>query len=106
MDPERQREIARLGGQAAHTQGTAHQFTADEAREAGRRGGTRISQDREHMASIGRRGGHTVSQDRQRMAELGRLGGATRAERRAASAGNGSARLDGYEDGAATREAS
>ena len=32
-------EIARKGGKAAHTAGTAHEFSSDEAREAGRRGG-------------------------------------------------------------------
>jgi general stress protein YciG len=32
-------EIARKGGKAAHTAGTAHEFTTDEAREAGRKGG-------------------------------------------------------------------
>jgi uncharacterized protein len=40
MDPQRQREIAALGGRAAHEKGTAHQFTSEEAREAGRKGGT------------------------------------------------------------------
>ena len=40
MDRERQREIARKGGKAAHTAGTAHEFTAEEAREAGRKGGS------------------------------------------------------------------
>ncbi|WP_034389103.1 KGG domain-containing protein [Deinococcus sp. YIM 77859] len=39
MDPARQREIARLGGQAAHRSGNAHRFTSEEAREAGRKGG-------------------------------------------------------------------
>jgi general stress protein YciG len=39
MSPERQREIASQGGRAAHQQGVAHQWTADEAREAGRKGG-------------------------------------------------------------------
>ena len=39
MSTERQREIARKGGRAAHEKGTAHQFTPDEAREAGRKGG-------------------------------------------------------------------
>lgn len=39
MDPARQREIARLGGQAAHRSGNAHQFTSEETREAGRKGG-------------------------------------------------------------------
>lgn len=39
MDRERLTEIARKGGRAAHAAGTAHRFTPDEAREAGRRGG-------------------------------------------------------------------
>ena len=37
MDPDRQREIARKGGKAAHEKGTAHQFSSEGAREAGRR---------------------------------------------------------------------
>jgi len=61
MDRTRQREIARLGGRAAHERGTAHEFTRDEAREAGRKGGVSVSQDREHMAKIGRRGGERRS---------------------------------------------
>ena len=39
MDPQRQREIASQGGRAAHEKGTAHEFTPEEAREAGRKGG-------------------------------------------------------------------
>lgn len=39
MDPQRQREIASEGGRAAHEKGTAHEFTSEEAREAGRKGG-------------------------------------------------------------------
>lgn len=39
MDRERQREIARKGGKAAHQQGVAHQWSSEEAREAGRKGG-------------------------------------------------------------------
>ncbi len=39
MDPSKQREIASKGGRAAHTQRTAHEWTSDEAREAGRKGG-------------------------------------------------------------------
>ena len=39
MDPERQRQIAREGGRAAHQQGTAHKWTSEEARIAGRKGG-------------------------------------------------------------------
>jgi len=39
MSPEKQREIASKGGRAAHEKGTAHEWTADEARLAGRKGG-------------------------------------------------------------------
>ena len=39
MSPEKQREIASKGGRAAHEKGTAHEWTADEARTAGRKGG-------------------------------------------------------------------
>ena len=57
MNEEKQREIASKGGRAAHEKGTAHEFTSEEAREAGRKGGEKVSQDREHMAEIGRKGG-------------------------------------------------
>jgi len=57
MDPEKQREIASKGGQAAHQKGTAHEFTPEEARAAGRKGGEAVSRDREHMSQIGRKGG-------------------------------------------------
>lgn len=39
MDPEKVRAIASKGGKAAHVMGTAHQFSSDEAREAGKKGG-------------------------------------------------------------------
>lgn len=39
MEPEKQREIARKGGRAAHEKGTAHEWDSDEARDAGRKGG-------------------------------------------------------------------
>jgi uncharacterized protein len=57
MDQAKQREIASKGGKAAHQKGTAHEFTSEEAREAGRKGGEAVSRDREHMAAIGREGG-------------------------------------------------
>jgi general stress protein YciG len=39
MDRNKQREIASKGGKAAHQKGTAHEWTCEEAREAGRKGG-------------------------------------------------------------------
>jgi len=59
MDANRQREIASKGGRAAHAKGTAHEWTSDEARVAGRKGGEVVSRDRAHMAAIGREGGES-----------------------------------------------
>ncbi len=39
MDRTKQREIASKGGKAAHQKGTAHEWTSEEARDAGRKGG-------------------------------------------------------------------
>ena len=39
MERIKQREIASKGGKAAHQKGTAHEWTSEEAREAGRKGG-------------------------------------------------------------------
>lgn len=39
MDRNKQRDIASKGGVAAHAKGTAHEWTTEEARAAGRKGG-------------------------------------------------------------------
>ncbi|MER3471577.1 MAG: general stress protein [Chitinophagaceae bacterium] len=39
MDQQRQKEIASLGGRAAHKMGVAHEWSSEEARAAGRKGG-------------------------------------------------------------------
>jgi general stress protein YciG len=59
MDAAKQREIASKGGRAAHQKGTAHEFTSEEARAAGRKGGEAVSRDRRHMAAIGQKGGES-----------------------------------------------
>jgi general stress protein YciG len=64
MDASKQREIASKGGKAAHQQGRAHEFTPDEARTAGRKGGEVVSRDRAHMAAIGRAGGQARGRNR------------------------------------------
>ena len=73
MDAAKQREIASKGGRAAHSKGTAHEFTSDEARVAGRKGGEAVSRDRAHMAAIGREGGHSRGA-RARAAAAGGIG--------------------------------
>lgn len=46
MDRARVVEIARKGGKAAHSAGTAHEFTTEEAREAGRKGGKAMHENK------------------------------------------------------------
>ena len=79
MDASKQREIASKGGRAAHAKGTAHEFTSDEARVAGRKGGEAVSRDRAHMSAIGREGGH--SRGRTRQPGMGGNNGGTDMER-------------------------
>ena len=69
MDPEKQKRIASEGGRAAHQQGVAHEWSKDEARVAGRKGGQIVSQDREHMSNIGRKGGQSSGQRRGQQGE-------------------------------------
>lgn len=64
MPAEKQRQIASQGGRAAHEKGTAHEFSSKEAKEAGRKGGMAVSQNRAHMAEIGHRGGVKRSERR------------------------------------------
>ena len=72
MDATRQREIASKGGRAAHAKGTAHEWTSDEARVAGRKGGEVVSRDRAHMAAIGREGGESRGAKNRRRQTPGR----------------------------------
>jgi general stress protein YciG len=53
MDRAKQREIASKGGKAAHQKGTAHEWTSEEARDAGRKGGIASHQRRREQASDG-----------------------------------------------------
>ena len=71
MNRDRQREIASKGGRAAHEKGTAHEWSADEARVAGQRGGVVVSKDREHMSAIGRAGGEARGRNKSRARVLG-----------------------------------
>lgn len=52
LPKERRQEIASKGGRAAHAAGTGHEWTPEQAREAGRRGG---------LASRGGRGKHAAA---------------------------------------------
>lgn len=61
LDPEKLRRIARLGSQMSHARGKAHEFTTEEARHAGTKGGRVISRDRKHMSRIGIKGGKAAA---------------------------------------------
>ena len=58
MDRAKQREIASKGGKAAHQKGTAHEWTSEEARDAGRKGGIASHQRRREQM-----GGGTSNED-------------------------------------------
>jgi uncharacterized protein len=58
MDRAKQREIASKGGKAAHQKGTAHEWTSEEARDAGRKGGIASHQRRREQT-----GGAQASED-------------------------------------------
>ena len=63
MSPEKQREIASKGGRAAHEKGTAHEWTADEARAAGRKGGQISRGGRGRLVSTATDSGAPASAD-------------------------------------------
>jgi len=53
MERNKQREIASKGGKAAHQKGTAHEWTSEEAREAGRKGGMASHRRKQEQQSSG-----------------------------------------------------
>jgi uncharacterized protein len=57
MDRAKQREIASKGGKAAHAKGTAHEWSSEEAREAGRKGG--MASHRRRKQLLEQQGGST-----------------------------------------------
>jgi len=63
MDRAKQREIASKGGKAAHQKGTAHEWTSEEARDAGRKGGIASHQRRREQTG-GQADDTTVGMDR------------------------------------------
>ena len=71
MDRAKQREIASKGGKAAHQKGTAHEWTSEEARNAGRKGGIasharrrELLQQQEPGAATSGEGGSTADDTR------------------------------------------
>lgn len=63
MDRAKQREIASKGGKAAHQKGTAHEWTSEEARDAGRKGGIASHQRRREQAATTQGGNASTSRN-------------------------------------------
>src|SRR5262245_19366573 len=81
MDEEKQREIARKGGEEVSVdrehmadigrkggEARKEELGTEGYRELGRKGGEEVSKDREHMADIGRKGGESLSPEERRQA--------------------------------------
>jgi general stress protein YciG len=64
MDRAKQREIASKGGKAAHQKGTAHEWTSEEARDAGRKGGIASHQRRREQTGGTPSEGNEVGMER------------------------------------------
>ena len=61
MDRAKQREIASKGGKAAHQKGTAHEWTSEEARDAGRKGGLASHKRRREQLMTGAESSESAS---------------------------------------------
>lgn len=81
LTAEQRAASASRGGKAAHASGRAHEFTSEEAKAAGRKGGAAVARRPGHMAEIGRKGGSVISKRAEHMKTIGKLGG--RAKHRA-----------------------
>lgn len=73
MDKSRQKEIASRGGKAAHRTGKAHEFSSQEAKEAGRKGGeaTAKTHGESFYSAIGKKGGESRDKKSQGPADEG-----------------------------------
>lgn len=85
MDRAKQREIASKGGKAAHQKGTAHEWTSEEARDAGRKGGIASHQRRREQMNTNTSTGGDLSSD-----DETRASGATESMRGSSSESFGS----------------
>jgi general stress protein YciG len=74
MDPAKQREIASKGGKAAHQKGTAHEWTSEEARDAGRKGG--IASHRRRREQMGDSDSRSTANDSSGVDAMPGAGGA------------------------------
>ena len=75
MDRSKQKEIASKGGKAAHQKGTAHEWTSEEAREAGRKGGMASHRRRKGLTETPEQGGTGTDMSNMTSSNIERSGG-------------------------------
>ena len=78
MDRAKQREIASKGGKAAHQKGTAHEWTSEEARDAGRKGGIASHRRRREQMGLGGSSASETADDRSESKDTGAGAGTER----------------------------
>jgi general stress protein YciG len=107
MDRAKQREIASKGGKAAHQKGTAHEWTSEEARDAGRKGG--IASHQRRREQLGGGSSENTSNDsdenmRNSGAESMRSSGSSRSMRSSESMSRSSSSMDDARDDYSQRD--
>ena len=109
MDRAKQREIASKGGKAAHQKGTAHEWTSEEARDAGRKGGIASHQRRREQMGGGTTPENTPSNEndenmKNSSAESMRSSGSSRSMRGSESMSRSSSSMDDARDDYSQRD--
>jgi general stress protein YciG len=109
MDRAKQREIASKGGKAAHQKGTAHEWTSEEARDAGRKGGIASHQRRREQLGGGTTSENTSSDEndenmKNASSESMRSSGSSRSMRSAESMSHSSSSMDEVRDDYSQRD--
>lgn len=108
MDRAKQREIASKGGKAAHQKGTAHEWTSEEARDAGRKGGIASHQRRREQLGGGSSSENTSNDNDENMRNSGsesmRSSGSSRSMRSSESMSRSSSSMDDARDDYSQRD--
>jgi uncharacterized protein len=107
MDRAKQREIASKGGKAAHQKGTAHEWTSEEARDAGRKGGIASHQRRREQMGGGTSSDTMPSDDTDNVKNSGSesmRSGASRSMRDSESMSRSSSSMDDARDDYSQRD--
>ena len=70
LSEDERKQLSRMGGRAAHAAGTAHEFTSEEAKAAGRKGGAAVHAKRKEEARLrghAPKGGYSIDSGGERV---------------------------------------